>query len=96
LAQQVGTEQGPPRTDCDHRIGRVDIGPFDRHGAQPTSCVQIRYTVSAPVVPHSKDFEGLAPQRMERVRDSENFCAIITTICNARLLPRPKLKPAFK
>src|SRR5947209_5672852 len=96
LAQQVGTEEGPPRTDCHRRIGRMNIGPFDRQRAQPPFCVQIRHTVPAPVVAHNKDFESLSPQRMKRVRDSENFCAIITTVCNARFSPRPKWKPEYR
>ena len=29
LAQHVGTEEGTPRTDRDHRIGPLNIGPLD-------------------------------------------------------------------
>ena len=50
-------------------------------------CVQIRHMVPAPVVVYRKDFEGLIPQGMERVRDSKNLCATITTVCKGRFSP---------
>jgi hypothetical protein len=44
-------------------------------------------SISTPVVANSKEFEALALQRMERVRDSENSCAETLTICNAQFSP---------
>jgi len=90
LAQVIGTEEGAPCADRDHRVGPVNISPFDRQRAQSPFCVQIRHTVAAPVVPYHKDFEGLPPQRMEGVRDGENIYATITTVCSPRFSPRPK------
>jgi len=95
LAQQVGTEERASSADRDHRIGPVDISPFERQRAQPPVCVQIRHAVPTPVVAHSKDFEGSALQRMEGVRDGENLCATVATVCIARFSPRPKWKRAF-
>ena len=90
LPQQVGTEEGSPRANRDHRIGRVDVGPFNQQRAQPPFCVHIGHAVLAPVVPYDEDFEALAPQWMERVGDRENLYATITTVCSARFSPKGK------
>lgn len=90
LAQQVGTEEGTPRADSDHRIGPLNIGPLDWQCAQPSFCVEIRHAVTTPVVAHGNRFEGPSPQRMKSVRDSENLCFTIATVCNARLSIKEK------
>ena len=92
LAQHVGTEEGTPRTDRDHRIGPLNIGPLDWQCAQPSFCVEIRHAVTTPVVAHGNRFEGLSPQRMKSVRDGENLCSTIATVCNARFSIREKWK----
>ena len=94
LAQQVGTEEGTPRTDRDHRIGPLNIGPLDWQCAQPSFCIEIRHAVTTPVVAHGNRFEGLSPQRMKSVRDSENLCSTIATVCNARLSIKAKSSQA--
>ena len=106
LAKQVGTEEGTPRTDSDHRIGPLNIGPLDWQCAQPSFCVEIRHAVTTPVVAYGNRFEGPSPQRMksvrdsgvegltsqrmERVSDSENLRYTIATVCNARFSTRPR------
>jgi hypothetical protein len=93
LAQQVGAEEGAPGAEHDHWIWAMDIGPFDRQRAKPPRGVEIRHPVPTPVVTHGKDFEGLALQRMEGVRDGENLYSTITTGCIARFLPKAKWNP---
>ena len=95
LEQQVGTEEGTPRTNRDHRIGPLNIGPFNWQCAQPSFCVQIRHAVTTPVVAHGNRFEGLSPQRMKRVRDGENLCSAIATVCNTRFSIKGKSSAAW-
>jgi hypothetical protein len=95
LTKQVGTEEGTPSTDRDHRIGHLNIGPLDWHCAQASPRVQIRHAVTTPVVAYRNSVEGLTPQRMERVSDSENLRYTIATVCNARFSIRPRWKTRF-
>jgi hypothetical protein len=90
LTKQLDTEEGTPRTDRDHRIGPLNIGPLDWQCAQPSPRVQIRHAVTTPVVAYSNGVEGLTPQRMERVSDGENLRYTIATVCNARFSIRGK------
>ena len=84
LAKHVGTEEGTPRTDRDHQVGPLNIGPLDWQCAQPPFCVEIRHAVTTPVVAHGNGFEALSPQRMKSVRDGENLRDTIATVCNTR------------
>jgi hypothetical protein len=61
LAKHVGSEEGTPRTDRDHRVGPLNIGPLDWQCAQPPFCVEIRHAITTPVVAHGNRFEGLSP-----------------------------------
>jgi len=95
LAKQVGTEEGTPSTDRDHRIGHLNIGPLDWQCAQASPRVQIRHAVTTPVVAYRNGVEGLTPQRMERVSDSENLRYTIATVCNARFSIRGRWRAVW-
>jgi hypothetical protein len=90
LAQKVGTKTGAPLAGCYHWVGRMDVCPFDGQRAKTSSLVQVRHSVPTPVVTNGENFEGLTFQWMKRMRDRKNFCVIFATLCNARLLPKPR------
>jgi hypothetical protein len=95
LTKQVGTEEGTPSTNRDHRIGPLNIGPLDWQCAQASPRVQIRHAVTTPVVAYRNGVEGLTPQRMERVSNGENLRYTIATVCNARFSIKARLNRPY-
>ena len=86
--QLIGPEEGAPSADRDYKIRLENISPLDRQRAQPSVAAGIGHTVSTPVITHREQIERLTSQRMERMSDGKNLCAMLVTICNARLTPK--------
>jgi hypothetical protein len=89
LSQLIGAEEGAAGADRNYKVRLQNVGPLDGQRAQPPVGTGIRDAVAAPVVAHGEQIEGLSSQRMEGMGDGENLCAMLVTICNARLTPKP-------
>jgi len=87
-SQLISAEAGATGAHRHYQIGLENIRPLDRQRAQPSIGARIGHAVSAPVIAYREQIEHLPSQRMERMGDSENLCAMLVTICNARLTPK--------
>ncbi len=93
-SQLISAEDGATGADRHNQIGFENIRPLDGQRAKPSVGARIGHAVSAPVITYREQIESLSSQWMERMRDSENLCAMLVTICNARLTPRDGSSPA--
>jgi hypothetical protein len=88
----IGPKEGAARAHRDYEVRLQNISPLDGQRAQPSVGARIGDAVSAPVVTDREQIERLPAKGMKGMSDGKNLCAMLVTICNARLTPKRWLK----